>query len=212
MPGRDAAERAQLLRIAVLLGGPMLIIGAFTVVFLFRRFHFPSWLLLPSLLLLIPMTVGAILLVDALTTRSAQGVVTALHAGHARGRGKGFSLQEALVAQGRPVEAVTAYRKQLIEHPGDVAAMVALARLLGGALADADGAEELYHRARAERPGGDWERVIANDLIDLYRKAGMEGKLQEELTRFAERYRGTRAGDAARAQLDRLDQAPPQEG
>jgi len=212
MPGRDAAERAQLLRITVLLGGPALIIGAYTVFFLFRRFHLPGWLLLPSFLLLIPITVGLILLVDALTTRSAQGVVTALHAGHARGQDTGFSMQEALVAQGRPVEAVTAYRKQLIEHPGDVAAMVALARLLGGLLADGDGAEELYLRARAERPGGDWERVIANDLIDLYRKTGMEERVEAELARFAEQYRGTRAGDAARAQLDRLNRAPPQEG
>ena len=212
MAGRDTAERAQLLRITVLLGGPTLIIGAFTVYFIFGRFHLPAWLLLPSYLLLIPLTVGLILVVDLVTTRSAHGVVIALHAGHAKGPGTGYSRQESLVAQGRPQEAVTAYRQRLIEHPDDVAAMVALARLLGGALADTDGAEELYERARAGRPGGDWERVIANDLIDLYRKTAMDGKLRTELTRFAELFRGTRAGDAAGAQLDRLRKLPPQEG
>ena len=212
MPGRDAAERAQLLRITVLLGGPMLVIGGFTVFFIFRRFHPPAWLFLPSLLLLIPLTVGLIFLVEAITTHSARGVVTALHAGHAKGQRTGFSRQESLVAQGRLEEAVTAYRKQLIEHPGDVAAMVALARLLAGALADTDGAEELYGRARAERPGGAWERVIGNDLIDLYGRKGFEGKLRAELARFAEQFRGTQAGHAARAQLDRLQKIPPQEG
>jgi hypothetical protein len=211
MPGRDAAERAQLLRITVLLGGPVLVIGAFTVFFIFRRFHPPAWLFLPSLVLLVPITVGLILLVDLATSRSAHGVVTALHAGHARGQRTGFSRQEALVAQGRADEAVTAYRKQLIEHPGDVAAMVALARLLSGALADVDGAEELYGRARAEHPGGDWERIIANDLIDLYERKGMEEKRRTELARFAEQFGGTQAGQAARAQLDRLKEVPPQE-
>jgi hypothetical protein len=212
MPGRDLAERAQLLRITVLLGGPTLVIGAFTIFFIFHRFHPPAWLFLPSLLLLFPLTVALILVVEAVTTRSAQGVVTALHAAHARAPGTGFSRQESLVAQGRPQEAVTAYRQRIIEHPEDVAAMVALARLLEGALGDADGAEELYRRARAERPGGDWERIIGNDLIDLYGRWGMDGKLRAELARFAEQYRGTQAGQAARAHLDRLKDTPPQVG
>ncbi len=212
MPGRDAAERAQLLRIAVLLGGPVLIIGAFALYFIFHRFHLPPWLFLPAIVLLIPATWGLILLVDHVTSRSAHGVVIALHAGLARSQGTGFSRQEALVAQGRPVEAATAYRQRLIEHPADVAAMVALARLMSGALADPEAAEELYQRARAERPGTDWERIIANDLIDLYGGTGADGKLRSELARFAELYRGTQAGSAARAQLDRLKTDASQEG
>jgi len=212
MPGRDAAERAQLLRIVVLLGGPTLIIGAFTIYFIFSRFHLPRALFLPFLVLLVPLTWGIILLVDAATSRGAEGVITALHAAHARAPGTGFSRQEALVAQGRHEEAVTAYRQQLIEHPGDVAAMVALARLLSGVLHDPDAAEELYGRARDLLPGKDWERVITNDLIDLHRKAGTEGKLRAELTRFAEGHRGTQAGSAARAQVDRRSGDPAQEG
>lgn len=212
MPGRDAAERAQLLRIAVLLGGPVLIIGAFALYFIFHRFHLPPWLFLPAIVLLIPSTWGLILLVDHVTSRSAHGVVIALHAGHARSQGTGFSRQEALVAQGRPDEAVTAYWQRLMESPGDVRAMIALARLLGGPLGDAEGAETLYQRARAEPTGPAWERVITDDLIDLYGRMGMDGKLRTELARFAELHRGTQAGNAARAQLDRLKIDPPQEG
>ena len=212
MSGRDAAERAQLLRIAVLLGGPTLIIGAFTIYFVFQRFHLPAGLFLPALLLLPPAAWGLILLVEAGTTRSAHGVVIALRAGHAKGQRTGFSRQEALVAQGRPEEAVTAYRQRLIEHPEDVAAMVALARLLSGALDDPEAAEELYERARAALPGRDWDRVVTNDLIDLYARTGMDGKLRAELARFADDNRGTQAGNAARVQLDRLKADPPQEG
>jgi hypothetical protein len=212
MPGRDAAERAQLLRITVLLGGPTLIIGAFALYFIWHRFHLPASLFLPAIVLLLPATWGLILLVDVATTRSAHGVVIALHAGHAKSQGTGFSRQETLVAQGRPAEAVTAYRQRLMEHPGDVAAMIALARLLSGVLADTDGAEELYRRARTERPGSTWERVITDDLIDLYGRMGMEGKLRIELARFAGQFGGTQAGSAARVQLDRLKADPTQEG
>jgi len=212
MPGRDAAERAQLLRIAVLLGAPTLIIGSFTIYFIFSRFHLPRALFLPSLVLLVPLTVGIIFLVDSATSRAAHGVITALHAAHARAPGTGFSRQEALVAQGRHEEAVTAYRQQLIEHPGDVAAMVALARLYSGILSDPHSAEELYGRARDMLPGKEWERVISNDLIDLYRRGGMEGKLRAELARFADWHHGTQAGSAARAQVDRRPGDPPQEG
>jgi hypothetical protein len=212
MPGRDAAERAQLLRITILLGGPTLIIGAFALYFIFHRFHLPPWLFLPAIVLLLPSTWGLILLVDHLTSRSAHGIVIALHAGHARGQRTGFSRQEALVAQGRTEEAATAYRQRLIEHPTDVAAMVALARLMSGALADPEVAEELYLRARAERAGPEWERIITNDLIDLYGRTGTDGKLRSELARFAELHRGTHAGNAARAQLDRLEANAPQDG
>jgi len=212
MPGRDAAERAQLLRIAVLLGGPLLIIGAFTLYFAASRLKLPTSVVLACLVLLLPATWGAILLVEAATARSAHGLVTALHAAHARAPLQGFSRQEALVAQGRPDEAVTAYWQRLMESPGDVRAMIALARLLGGPLGDAEGAETLYQRARAEPTGPAWERVITDDLIDLYGRMGMDGKLRTELARFAELHRGTQAGNAARAQLDRLKIDPPQEG
>ena len=91
MQDRDTAEQAQLLRITVLLGGPALIIGAFTVFFLWRRLELLPAFLLLGLLLLLPMTWGLILLVDAATSRGATRFITELHAGRAAPTPPGFS-------------------------------------------------------------------------------------------------------------------------
>lgn len=204
MTGRDAAERAQLLRIALLLGGPTLIIGAFTVFFLWSRAHLHPAFLILGLILLFPLTWGLILLVEHAIGRSSQGLVTALHAGHASSPRQGFSRQEALVAQGRLDEAVAAYRLHLAESPQDVGALVALGRLLAGPMADAEGAAAAYLTARRCPAGGDWDRIISNDLIDLYERTRQEGRLRVELARYGELHRGTNAGAAALERLREL--------
>jgi hypothetical protein len=88
--------------------------------------------------------------------------------------------------------------------------MVALGRLLAGPLGDPSGAEEAYRSARRLESGTGWERVIANDLIDLYGKTGQEGRMIAELARFADRYRGTREGDAAAGLLRARREVPRQ--
>ncbi len=201
MPRRDAAERAQLLRIVVLLGGPALIMGAFTVFFLVTRLRLHPAFLLVGLLLLLPMTWGLILLVDAATSRGASRLITEIHAGRTAPRPPGFSRQEALAAQGRLEEAAAAYRTHIQEAPLDAAAWVALGRLLAGPLADHAGAEAAYLSARRAGAGGEWERIIGNDLIDLYQRMGDGGRMQVELARFASLNRGTREGAAAAEQL-----------
>jgi hypothetical protein len=208
MPGRDAAEQAQLLKIVFWLAGPMLIIGAMTIGFAARRFDLPGPVVLLLFVGLLPATWGLILLVEHATTRASHGLVTALHAGHAASPEPGFSRQEALVAQGRLEEAAVAYRLHLADHPHDVAALVALGRLLAGPLADPDGAAAAYRAARQSAPAGDWDRIISNDLIDLYRRSKQVGKLQVELARFGQLHRGTTAGEAALAQLRELKRQP----
>lgn len=210
MTGRDAAERAQLLRITVLLGGPVLFIGALALYFVLRGTHLPGAVVLLLYLLLLPLTWGVILFVDAATTHSAAGVVAALHAAHGAPRPQGFSRQEALVAQGRHEEAATAYRLHLLGAPHDIAAMVALGRLLAGPLGDAAEAEAAYLAARPLASGTGWERVVANDLIDLYERTGQDGRMRVELARFADRYRGTREGDAAAERLRAMREVPRQ--
>jgi hypothetical protein len=208
MPGRDAAERAQLLKIVFWLGGPMLVIGAMTIGFAARRFVLPGPVVLLLLAGLLPATWGLILLVEHATTRASHGLVTALHAGHTASPEPGFSRQEALVAQGRLEEAAVAYRLHLADHPHDIAALVALGRLLAGPLGDPDSAVAAYRDARRSAPAGDWDRVISNDLIDLYRRSRQEGRLQVELARFGQLHRGTTAGEAALAQLRELKRRP----
>ncbi len=206
MAERDAADKAMLLRIVVLLGGPALIIGAATLFFAARRFHLPGYVLVTLSLLLIPATWGLILLVELVTARTSHGVITALHAANAEAPQTGFSRQEALVAQGRLEEAAVAYRLHLAEHPADVIALVALGRLLGGPLGDTEGAAAAYRTARQSAPTGNWDRIISNDLIDLYQRTEQVGRLQVELARFGERFRGTVAGDGALARLRELKQ------
>lgn len=204
MGERDAAEQAQLLKIVFWLAAPALIIGASAIYFICRRFGLPPWVFLIGVILLLPATWGLILLVEQGTARSAHGLVTALHAANGPPARTGFSHQEALVAQGRLEDAAAAYRMHLAGNPQDVAALVALGRLLGGPLGDPDGAAAAYRSARQVHPGGDWDRIIANDLIDLYARSNQRGRLQVELARFGETYRGTTAGEAALARLREL--------
>lgn len=188
----------------------MLFIGALALYFVLRGSHLPGLVVLLLYLLLLPATWGVILLVEAGTTRSADGVVTALHAAHTAPRPQGFSRQEALVAQGRHEEAAAAYRLHLLGAPHDIAAMVALGRLLGGPLGDPPGAEAAYLAARRREPDTGWARVITNDLIDLYERTGQDGRMRVELARFADRYRGTREGDAAGERLRAMREVPRQ--
>lgn len=201
MSPRDAAEQATLLRLSLLLGGPTLVIGLFTIPFICWRFHLPDSVMITGLVLLVPATVGLVLLVERGTARSAQGIIHTLHAANIPAPRQGFSRMEALVAQGRFEDAATVYRLHLAGEPEDVAGWLALGRLLAGPLADPDGAADAYRAARRCPGAAEWERIITNDLIDLYGKTGQRGRLQVELARFTELHRGTTAGEAARDRL-----------
>lgn len=204
MSGRDAAERAQLLKIAFWLGGPMLIIGAGTIGFVGRRFDLPGWAVLLLLISLLPATWGAILLVERGTANAARGLITALHSANQEPQRTGFSAQEALVARGQFAEAVALYRAHLAAAPGDVEALLALGRLLAGPLVDHEGAAACFRTARRLATEPRWERAIANELIDLYGRMGETGRLRGELARFAEANSGTREGIAAAKRLREL--------
>jgi hypothetical protein len=212
MTGRDAAEKAQLLRLSVLLGPPALIIGLAAISFLgARKLISPTGVVI-GFVLLVPATVGLVLLVDWATSDAARELITTLHAGRAPRPRTGFSRQEALVAQGRLAEAATAYRNHLFEFPEDTAALVALARLLAGPLRDPVEAVAAYGHARRSPDGPAWDLVITEDLIDLYGRTQEEGRLLVELARFASLARGTPAGVAAEAKLRDLKGRAGQDG
>jgi alkyl hydroperoxide reductase subunit AhpF len=63
------------------------------------------------------------------------------------------------------------------------------------------GAEAAYLSARRTGAGSEWERIIGNDLIDLYQRMSDGGRMQVELARFASLNQGTREGAAAAEQL-----------
>ena len=115
-----------------------------------------------------------------------------------------FSYQEALVMQGRPQEAADAYRGHLATHPADQEARLALAALLAGPLALPGDAEREYLAVRSGGAGEKQEFLVSQALIDLYAATGQRGKHMAELARFAERYRGTVDGAAAKRVLAEL--------
>jgi hypothetical protein len=116
----------------------------------------------------------------------------------------GFSYQESLVARGRCREAARAYRDHLVTHPADHDARLALGALLAGPLADPAGAEQVYLEVRAAGARGRHEMLASQALIDLYAATGQRGRHMTELARFADRYRGTGAGRAARHALEEM--------
>jgi hypothetical protein len=109
-----------------------------------------------------------------------------------------------LITRGQYQEAAGFFRDHLVIEPDDNEARLRLAVLLETRLDDPAGAEVLYKEVRARRPTPREEMGAANGLIDLYRRTGDRGRLIVELARFAERYRGSKAGDAAGKELSEL--------
>jgi hypothetical protein len=117
-----------------------------------------------------------------------------------------FSYEEALVMQGKYGEAVDAFRARLVEHPTDLEARLALAALLAGPAKNPVEAEREFLLVRGAGPDERQERVSSEGLIDLYFTTGQRGRHMAELARFAERFRGTSAGEAAKRTLLELKQ------
>ncbi len=118
-----------------------------------------------------------------------------------------YSLQDSMIVRGRYEDAAESFRNHIAEHPEDLDARLALARLLEQHVRDYRGAEHLYLEVRRNNPNPNQEMSAANGLIDLCRKAGKTERLQVELGRFADRYRGTPAADAALRELRELEAA-----
>jgi tetratricopeptide (TPR) repeat protein len=107
---------------------------------------------------------------------------------------------EALAARGFYAEAAEAYRSHLVANPKDHGARLKLAELYRAHLNDPERAERLYLEIRRGQPSPKEDRLAANLLIELYRFTGRRERLIVELARFADQWKGTRAGqEAARA-------------
>ena len=119
-----------------------------------------------------------------------------------------FSFEEALVMQGKLREAEDSYRARLQQHPADLEARLALAALLAGPAKNPVEAEREFLLVRAANPDARHERVSSEGLIDLYFTTGQRGRHLAELARFAERFRGTPAGQAAKRALADLKLRP----
>ncbi len=164
-----------------------------------------SWTLLALLLLNIPFALLLAWAITAVAGGAATGLIETVFA--MKGgidRVAGFSHQESLVARGRTREAAAAYRAHLRDHPEHVAAHLKLAQLHRDELGEPDEAERVLLAARGLTTTGDEAFLIANQLIDLYRRTGRRGRLKVELARFRDRYAGTRAAEDAARLLQEL--------
>jgi hypothetical protein len=196
----DAAERAQIIRLGVLLGIPALFLLSLLDLAFFARGQIGPGLLLALLLLNLPLTLVIVYGVWWAISGYSRGLVQVLLGAGNLAPDPQYSSQESLVARGFYREAAEAYRSHLLASPNDHAARIKLAAVEFQHLNNPAAAERLYLEVRAGRPDPRHDAMATNLLIELYRTTGQRGRLMTELARYAARHRGTRAGEnAARA-------------
>lgn len=208
LPAVDAAERAQLLRFTFMIGVPALFLLSALDLGLFARGQIGPGLLFLLLLLNVPITAVIVFVMWQLIGGASQGLVQMLYGAGNLPPERQHSSQESLVARGFYREAADAYRAHLLAYPDDNPARIKLASVEYQYLKDPATAERLYLEVRTSKPTPKQEILATNMLIELYRSTGQRGRLMAELARFAERYRGTRAGEDAGRALRELKAEP----
>ena len=118
-----------------------------------------------------------------------------------------YARQETHITRGEYHQAAEGFRDHLVVQPDDNEARLRLAFLLESRFADDAGAEALYKEVQSRRPSPREEAAATTGLIDLYRRTGRRDRLIVVLARFAERYGGTTAGEAARRELAEIKRA-----
>jgi len=208
-PETDQAARAELLRVTVFFGPACFaLLGALWSFLTFVRGVLPGWLFPFLILLDVPLTVAGIFAIYHGTTRTAVGFTNMVMGAGNIAAPPSYPRQEVLIVRGQYREAAEYFEDHIRVTPEDVEARLRLAELRERHLADLPGAERAYLEARRAGPSPREEARIANGLIDLYRKMGRRDRLVVELARFADRHRGTAAGEAAARELSLVKRSP----
>jgi len=203
----DSAERAQLLKVAVFLGPPCFVMLSFAWYFCARQQWISGGVFLLLVVLNVPLTVVGIFAIHRAVGAASTGLVKTIFAAGDIPPPPTYPRQDVLIARGQYAEAAAYFRDHIRIEPGDHEARLQLAHLLETRLQGHEEAERLYHEVRRQQPDPRQEIRAANGLIDLYRRVGRRDRLRVELARFADRYRGTAAGDAAARELKELKAA-----
>ncbi len=159
-----------------------------------------------------PLAAIGVLVINALATRHAGDPLGGMATAGRRDRRPTYVRQEMLIARGEYAEAAAYFRDHLVVEPDDTEARLRLAHLLETRLADDAGAEALYKEVQSRHPSPEGETAATNGLIDLYRRTGRRDRLIVELAHFAERFRGSAAGEAARRELMELKREGSDQG
>lgn len=200
----DAGDAANLLRISFWFAPACILILSFFWYFLWNRGSITGAQFGILLVVDFPLAGVGVLLINHLVSRSATALVDTIYAKGNIPAPPTYPRQELLIARGEYRQAAEYFRDHLMVAPEDNEARLRLAFLLETRLSDDAGAEALYKEVRLHQPSPREETSAANGLIDLYRRTGRVDRLRVELARFAERYRGTRAGEGARRELQEL--------
>ncbi|HVH67115.1 MAG TPA: tetratricopeptide repeat protein [Gemmatimonadales bacterium] len=207
MKAFETHDATDLARIGVLVGPPCIIILSAAWTFLYAKdaISGPTYLLL--LIATLPITfagVGAIFMFVRTTSIGVAHMATA--AGNIAPP-PSYPHQDLLIGQGKYAEAADYFRDHLRIAPEDVDARLRLADLLERHLGDLAGAEQQYLAVRRGSDALRLEIAVTNGLIDVYRKLGRRDRLVLELSRLAERQRGTALGEGAARELRELKKA-----
>jgi hypothetical protein len=200
----DSAEGAHLLKVALLFGLPCFFIVALASYFCLRQEWISRGVFVLLLTLDLPFTIAGIVAIHRVVGAASTGLVKTIFAAGNIPPPPTYPQQDVLIARGKYAEAADHFRDHIRIEPGDHEARLRLADLLETRLQGYDEAERLYKEVRRMEPDPRQEMRVANGLIDLYRKTGRRDRLQAELARFADRYRGTTAGDAAAREVNEL--------
>lgn len=196
----DSADRAILIRALAVTVPSAFIMSAAVAYYLRETRHVGGLVMLGVVCLGLLVGAGLGLGSWYMAGRAGAGAAHVLLAGGNLPPAPSYSFQESLVARGQYQAAVDSYEAHIAIHPNDLDARLALADVLAGHLRHFDRAARVYREVRdAGSPPHEFRAHQA--LIDLYRAADDRGRLMTELARFADRFRATAAGRAARQAL-----------
>jgi hypothetical protein len=207
----DSAERAQLMRVAVLFGPACFVMLSFLWYFMAQKGWIPQWLFGVLLLVNLPLTVAGIFAIHRSVGAASTGLVKTIFAAGDIAPPPTYPRQDVLIVQGKYEEAADWFRDHLRIEPADHEARLRLAHLLETHLKGNEEVERLYLEIRTAQPPADARQQMraTNGLIDLYRKVGRIDRLKVELGRFVDRYRGSPLAEGAARELRELKATDP---
>jgi len=192
----------------VFFGPACFVMLSFLWYFFLRQQWISSGVFLLLVILNVPVTIAGIFAIHRTVGVTSTGLVKAIFAAGNIPPPPTYPRQDVMIARGQYAEAADYFRDHIRIEPGDHEARLQLAQLLETRLQGHDEAERLYQEVRRMQPDPRQEMRAANGLIDLYRRTGRRDRLRVELARFADRYGGTAAGDAAAREVSDLKNAP----
>ncbi|PYO82402.1 MAG: hypothetical protein DMD37_02685 [Gemmatimonadetes bacterium] len=197
----DAAERAQLIRVAVYFGPPCLIMVNALAFFLHEKGMISGGAQAVLAVLSVPIAIAGVVAIHVGTSRSAAGFAHVVSGAGNIPPPPSYPRQEVLITRGQYAEAAEYFRDHIRIAPEDLEARLRLADLVERHLGGYEEAERLYLEVRQLTQDAREQFRAHNGLIDLYTKTGRTDRLKVELARFADRYRRSPQGEEAARRL-----------